>query len=238
MESLKDVEYIECGGGHSFCRTVKGEIYSWGFNNYGQQGIGNNQHQNTPIQFSAFPQKDILDIKCAREYTLILTSDQCVYYSGRVGTKARTCTFSFLKLEELSEITIIECGDHHSIFIDNNNNMYVFGDNRYGQLGLGDTVDRLNTIKHPLSNIIGISKGGNHTFVKTSNNETYAFGKNSSSQLGIKTRIINLLSPIKVFEDNEDIWCPNIKSKAKSARSILPIEDEETSQSKKKQNTN
>ena len=36
-------------------------------------------------------------------------------------------------------------------------------------------------------------------------------------QFGIKTNI-HELTPIRVFEDNEDIWFSNIKSKAKSAR--------------------
>ena len=90
----------------------------------------------------------------------------------------------------------------------------------HGQLGLGDTNNRDKPIKHPsLSNIIDISKGGYHSFVKTSNNEIYAFGLNQYSQLGIKTEDENQLTPIRVFEDNEDIWFSNInKSKAKSAR--------------------
>ena len=62
----------------------------------------------------------------------------------------------------------------------------------------------------------------NNTFVKTSNNEIYAFGYNRHSQLGIETEDYKQITPIRVFEDNEDIWCLNIiKSKAKSARSIL-----------------
>ena len=75
-------------------------------------------------------------------------------------------------------------------------------------------------MKHPsLSNIIDISKGGNLSFVKTSNNDIYAFGNNEYSQLGIKTENDIQITPIRVFEENEDIWKSNIKSKAKSARS-------------------
>ena len=111
-----------------------------------------------------------------------------------------------------------------------------------GQLGLGDTDNRNKPIKHPsLSNIIDISKGGFHIFVKTSNNEIYAFGRNAHSQLGIRTEGEEQLTPIRVFEDNEDIWFSNInKSKAKSARSILPrpSNEEDNSPPKKKQKTN
>ena len=112
---------------------------------------------------------------------------------------------SFQKIEELSEITRIECGYNHSLCIDTNNDLYVFGYNGFGQLGLGDTDNRNKPIKHPsLSNIIDISKGGNNTFVKTSNNEIYAFGNNEFLQLGIKTEHNNQLTPIREFEDNEE----------------------------------
>ena len=70
-----------------------------------------------------------------------------------------------------------------------------------------------------LSNIIDISNGGNHSFVKISNNEIYAFGNNENTQLGIETEHDNQITPIRVFENNEDIWCSNINSlKVKSAR--------------------
>merc|ERR1711943_19480 len=79
---------------------------------------------------------------------------------------------SFQKIEKLSDIIRIECGDCHSLCIDTNNDLYVFGNNYHGQLGLGDTDNRYKPIKHPsLSNIIDISNGGLHSFIKTSNNE-------------------------------------------------------------------
>jgi len=146
---------------------------------------------------------------------------------------------SFQKIEDLSEITRIECGYDHSLCIDIKNDLYIFGENGSGQLGLGDRNDRYKPLKHPsLSNIIDISNGGSHTFVKTSNNEIYAFGYNEYSQLGFKTERDEEFTPIRVFEDNEDIWCSNInKSKAKSARSILPRPSNEGDNSppKKKQ---
>ena len=41
--------------------------------------------------------------------------------------------------------------------------------------------------------------------------------------LGIETEDNKQITPIRVFEDNEDIWFSNInKSKAKSARSVYP----------------
>ena len=75
--------------------------------------------------------------------------------------------------------------------------------------------------------IIDISHAANHTFVKTSNNEICAFGNNNAFLLGINIKDDKQeecqLTPIRVFEGNEDIWSSNInRSKPKSARSILP----------------
>ena len=144
-----------------------------------------------------------------------------------------------LPLQFLPEITRIECGYNHSICIDINNDLYVFGSNSSRQLGLGDDDNRNKPTKHPsLLNIIDISKGGFNTFVKTSNNEIYAFGRNTYSQLGIETEDNYQITPSRVFEDNEDIWFSNInKSKQKSARFILPrpSNEDDNSPPKKKQ---
>ena len=106
--------------------------------------------------------------------------------------------------------------------INANYDLYVFGDNFYGQLGLRDIDNRRQPIKHPISNIIDISSGGNRTFVKTSNNEIYAFGNNSYSQLGTITEDEDELIPIRVFQENEDFWYSNTeRSKTKSARSVV-----------------
>ena len=225
ISSLKDVEFIECGGYHTFCKTLNNEIFCWGKNDYGQLGLENRDNQNTPILCSSLSNEDVIDIKCGNNHTLVLTSNGDVFSCGwnMYGQLGReTNSYLFEKIEKLSEISRIECGYNHSLCIDFNNDLYTFGDNDCGQLGLGD-IEKSIPIKHPtLSNIIDISNGGFHTFVKTSNNEIYAFGHNNYSQIGIKTEDKKQLTPIRVFEDNEDIWYSNInKSKAKSARSIL-----------------
>ena len=233
IDGVEDVDFIECGGHFTLCKIMNGDFYGWGSNTYGQLGF--ESKYQTPMKCLNWPD-DVVDIKCGFNHTLVLTSNQNVLstgfnYSGQLGRKTNDVySFGLKKIDGISEIIRIECGANHSICLDINNNLFVFGDNRYGQLGLGDQDDKKQPIQHPsLSNIIDISTGGHSTFVKTSNNEIYAFGSNNYSQLGIITKDRKQLKPIRVFEDNEDIWFSNInKSKAKSARSILPrpkIED-------------
>ena len=220
-----DIDFIECGNYFTYCKTLSGKVYVWGINFYGELGLGTTVQEYQPIECSDIP-NNIVDIKCGALHTLILTSDQEVYScgagdEGQLG-RALTDRYSavFKKVDDISVIIRIECGSTISMCIDIYNNLFVFGFNESGQLGLSDTQNRYRPVKYTyLSPIIDISSKGNHTFVKTSENEIYGFGDNSFEQLGTATEDEFQTTPIRVFEGNEDIWFSNInKSKAKSAR--------------------
>ena len=223
IESIQDVDFVECGGSYALCKTLTNEIYAWGLNEDGQLGLGHCISQNAPIKTS-WPD-NIVDIKCSSFHTVALTLEGEVFSCGdntlrELGRDAGEKSGDLLQITNIPTIIRIECGYHSSLCFDVDYNMYVFGYNHHGQLGLGHKEITKEPVKNPsVSDIIDVSSGGYHTFVKTSNNEIYAFGLNKFSQLGIKTVHEYQLTPIRVFEDNEDIWFSNInKSKAKSAR--------------------
>ena len=184
-----------------------------------------------------------MDIKCGMAHTLVLTSSKEVYSCGRNAPPELQVSMSELlfksytfglgqlgrktdanyspkleKIENLPETIRIECGHDHSMCIDTQNNLFVFGSDIFGQLGLDYSKEDYTKVsaplKHPsLSNVTNISSGGNHTFVKTSNNEIYAFGFNFNNQLGVKKSLDSSKSrgilqnePFRVFEGEEDIW--------------------------------
>ena len=84
--------------------------------------------------------ENVIDIKCGDNYTLILTSNQEVLSCGgnefgqlgREVTPNANYSTSFQKIENLSEIIRIECGFYHTISIDTNNTLFVFGENKCG----------------------------------------------------------------------------------------------------------
>merc|ERR1711879_297586 len=142
IKSLKNVEFIECGSEHVFCKTLNNEIYCWGYNFHGQLGLENNNNQNTPILCSSLSNEDVIDIKCGDNHTLALTSNGDVFSCGynEYGPLGRETddnySTSFQKIADLFDIIRIECGERHSLCIDIKNDLYVFGHNRFGQLGL------------------------------------------------------------------------------------------------------
>ena len=79
---MQDVYFAECGGNHVFCKTYNNEIYEWGFNEEGQLGVSSLVNHSIPIPFLNLLHKDVIDIKCGYEHTLVLTKNGDVYSCG------------------------------------------------------------------------------------------------------------------------------------------------------------
>ena len=246
VESLKNIDFVSCGEYHSICKTLDNQIYVWGKNEELQLGLGEDENPYSPTKCEDCPD-DVVDAKCGNEHTILLTSSGDVYSCGnneesqlgREDDDEEEYAF-FRQIEGLSDIIRIECGETHTICIDMNNEVFVFGDNSVGQLGLGDTDYKEPEVHQNLSlhNIVDISKGGSTILVKTLSNEIFGFGSCGENFFS-GAEESEQPTPIQILKGNEDIWYSNIgKSKAKSARSLPEKEnEEEESPPKKKQKT-
>uniref|UniRef100_A0A1B6EGK8 PHR domain-containing protein n=1 Tax=Clastoptera arizonana TaxID=38151 RepID=A0A1B6EGK8_9HEMI len=84
-----------------------------------------------------------------------------------------------------SPVQQIACGLHHTVVMTQNGEVYTFGSNSYGQLGVGDIMIRGGPVQVKLSGpAIQIAAGSNHTVVLTGKGEVYTFGSYQKNQLG------------------------------------------------------
>lgn len=82
----------------------------------------------------------------------------------------------------------ISAGAYHTVFIDTEGKVYTVGNNNYGQLGLGDKIDRNLPEQITIFDNIQISyvsAGGTHTVFIDTVGKVYAVGYNENEQLGI-----------------------------------------------------
>ena len=86
----------------------------------------------------------------------------------------------------LSGIKQIVCGANHSM-LTTKDSVYACGNNCYGQLGLGDEVDRntFTLIPNTPSNIKQIQSGNYYSMLLTDDDTVYACGGNHEGQLGL-----------------------------------------------------
>ena len=82
-------------------------------------------------------------------------------------------------------------GDRHTIIVTQTGRAFAFGDNNFGQLGLGHTnpVEKVSCIKTLKfgndEKVVMVACGRESSLVATNRGALYAFGLNSSYQLGL-----------------------------------------------------
>ena len=81
----------------------------------------------------------------------------------------------------------ISCGDGHIFLLLNDGTVWATGRNNYGQLGLGDYIDRpaFTQVTTNISDVKEIVCGDNHTYMIKNNGTVWACGNNGYGELGL-----------------------------------------------------
>jgi len=188
---------------HSLALTNNGKVYSWGHQNSGSLGLGDNSNRDVPTLISTnIGTLTISKIKCGYYHSAFLTNDGKVYSCGSNGSgqlglgdtiNRNVPTLISTNIGSLT-ISDITCGGaSHSLFLTNDGKVYSCGSNSSGQLGLGDTTNRnVPTLINSLPPISYIVCGENTpSLFITNDRRVYSCGSNSSGQLGFGNSGIN-----------------------------------------------
>ncbi|KAM4603972.1 putative E3 ubiquitin-protein ligase HERC3 isoform 4-T4 [Polymixia lowei] len=102
--------------------------------------------------------------------------------------QTRGCTRLIKKLCE-HRISQVMCGNQHCIALSRDGQLFTWGQNSSGQLGLGKG-EPSTLSPQPLKSLLGIplaqiTAGGDHTFALSLSGAVFGWGKNSAGQLGL-----------------------------------------------------
>jgi alpha-tubulin suppressor-like RCC1 family protein len=102
----------------------------------------------------------------------------------------------------LTDIKTVVAGNSHTCAMLNDGSVMCWGYNRDGELGLGDTTDRLSPVgAASLPDIAtSIAAGYGHTCAVIANGTLYCWGRNASGQLGTDD-LHNRTQPAQVMDD-------------------------------------
>nr|WP_280173724.1 thrombospondin type 3 repeat-containing protein [Desulfatibacillum alkenivorans] len=191
INAISNVAAIACGGSHSLAVARDGSLWSWGYNYYGQLGLGNNYSKTTPQKVNAI--SNVAAIAAGEDYSLALTRDGSLWawgdnYGGQLGLGDNEDRNTPQKVEVLSNVAAIAAGGNHSLALTLDGSVWSWGRNSRGQLGLDDNDDR-NTPQPvtTISNIKAIAAGNKHSFAISEEGLAWAWGYNYDGQLGIGT---------------------------------------------------
>jgi alpha-tubulin suppressor-like RCC1 family protein len=224
-KNIIDLSYGEC---HYIARSINDEIYCWGNNCVGQLGNGSRNedqlHKNNPKLNKLLSDLNINFIICGSYHSLALSQSGKVYAWGSNRFGQIGCGDNYNKLVPTKvvglneeKIKMISCGCNHSMALTKSGCAYIWGDNRFGQLGIenlkGAYKPKLLKLKEFL--VDKITCGAYHSILLTKDGFIYAFGNNSLGQIGNgmvgKIQLIpKKLNHEKRFIDIASHWSANL----------------------------
>uniref|UniRef100_A0A672ZGY1 Regulator of chromosome condensation (RCC1) and BTB (POZ) domain containing protein 1 n=1 Tax=Sphaeramia orbicularis TaxID=375764 RepID=A0A672ZGY1_9TELE len=203
-------------GPHVLLVTADGQLFAWGHNGYGQLGNGTTNQGMSPVLLSGnLLSKKVQEVACGSHHSMALTQDGEVFawgYNncGQIGSGSTANqpypkkVGSFL----LGKTTVgIACGQSSSMALLSNGEVYGWGYNGNGHLGIGNNANQLTPCR--VTTLQGlciqqIVSGWGHCLALTDEGLLYAWGSNTFGQLGTGNKN-HQLSPVHVMIDKERV---------------------------------
>uniref|UniRef100_A0A453NK49 RCC1-like domain-containing protein n=3 Tax=Aegilops tauschii subsp. strangulata TaxID=200361 RepID=A0A453NK49_AEGTS len=214
LQGMK-IKQVACGDSHCLAVTVTGQVHSWGRNQNGQLGLGNNEDSLLPQKIKAFEGVCVKMIAAGAEHTTAITEDGHLYGWGwgRYGNLGLSDRDDRSVPEKVSSVegekmVLVACGWRHSVTVSSSGGLYTYGWSKYGQLGHGDFEDHLVPRKLEALKDVSISQiagGWRHTMAVASDGKLYGWGWNKFGQVGVGDDVDHC-SPVEVnFPDEQKI---------------------------------
>jgi alpha-tubulin suppressor-like RCC1 family protein len=191
-----------CAGAGSLCALeASGTAFCWGYNNVGQVGNGNaGTNEFTPVQVAA----GVSSIACGYTSTCAIANGGLECWGsnafGQLGLGTTQASYSTPQLvTSLNAVRQVAAGYAHTCAVRVDGTLYCWGDNNYGQLGIGNTTNQsLPTVVSTLSNVQQVALGGDDTCARRGDGTVWCWGLDADGEVGDGTGSTSITSPVQV----------------------------------------
>lgn len=201
VKILDDVASVSCGGSHTAAIKTDGSLWMWGFDNYGQIGVGGNvigkigSIQYEPIKVM----DDVAAVSCGAEHTAAIKTDGSLWMwgnniSGQLGNGGGGNTqteygiaYQNVPLKVMDGVIAVSCGSDYTAAIKTDGSLWAWGNSsgfKSGN-GLASNIDVPGLHgKDPLvpvkvmDGVVAVSCGSSHTAVIKTDGSLWIWGSN------------------------------------------------------------
>jgi alpha-tubulin suppressor-like RCC1 family protein len=213
VTGLTSVAHASNGGGHTCAQTVDGAVWCWGNNQEGQLGTGDTKPQLSPTRIAG-PPITADTITNGGSHTCAHEADSSVACwganeHGELGTgKVSPPSPTPGPVQTLgNRVGRVFAGATHTCAFTTDGAVWCWGDNRFGQLGTGDTVEHDAPVAVDPTDLPGVTEvfpGGEHTCALRTDNSLWCWGNNRFGQLGLGDTNVRL-TPTRVDALGTDV---------------------------------
>ncbi|KNC85069.1 hypothetical protein SARC_02730 [Sphaeroforma arctica JP610] len=208
-DDVDPVTSIAAGLRHTCVCTKSGRVYAWGSGRHGQLGLGSQTLKTGVPAHVPMPNGDCaVQVAAGQYHTLIRTASGRVYAfgsnkHGQICPDTKTeCHFVYtptlignLNLESSGIPLVVDCGWSHNFLMSGLKEVYAWGRNAYGQLGIGTTDASEESVSNAvLRNVEQLSCGSEHTLALLTDKTCITWGWNEHGPCG-HGGTDNILSP-------------------------------------------
>eukprot|EP00762_Andalucia_godoyi_P000859 ANDGO_03903.mRNA.1 Ultraviolet-B receptor UVR8 len=207
-EKIRIVD-VAAGAAHSVCLSSTGEVFAFGFNLYGQCGVGADLHGQDlllPTCIDSFYIEDsgrdesdqrVTKVVCGFSHTLLLTEDGCVLSCGRNASgELGLCDFEDRSVPTLvsgllgnrwHKVVDLSAGYSHSLALTDSGLILGCGATDQGQLGFSGSCHQFMFL--PLESlssysVLRIVSGLFHNLAVCDDGTVVAFGRSARGRIG------------------------------------------------------
>lgn len=203
ITSLPKCKSVSSGYAFTSFLTIDGDVYVCGAGENGRLGTGNEDNLNIPTKLNI--DFKVKAIECGSVHQVAISENNELYSWGEKMYNGHNESNDVLVPKKLDifngryfQMISIGPGGYHTMALTVSGELFTWGHNRVGQLGLGNTTgnleiddsDHINTIPNLVSdvshlNITYISAGWGNSAIVTEKGKLYICGRNCCGQLGI-----------------------------------------------------
>jgi alpha-tubulin suppressor-like RCC1 family protein len=175
----------------SYGIKTDGTIWSWGWNSYGQLGIGNaGVDYSSPMQIGGLTTWAYVNGNKGESAFAIKTDGTLWSWGwngyGQLGLGNTTSYASPRQIGALTTWAYVGPGRVHVGAVKTDGTLWTWGNNQFGKLGLGNTTYYSSPKQvGSLTNWLRVSFGTYHSTAIKTNKTIWSWGKNNVGQLGL-----------------------------------------------------
>ena len=172
-----DITSVVGGGFNAFAITSTHQLYAWGGNYDGQDGVGSTIEQYLPVRVSMPGSVGVLQVNGASAGG---------FAAMALGTNGVVYTWGANFDAQLGN-GVLTTG-YHSLALSGDGQLYAWGDNRTQGFGVASPGGSTVPVNVGLSETLSqLASGCDHSLALTSTGQVYAWGANQDGQLGTGT---------------------------------------------------
>lgn len=205
------VTQVAIGPNHMLALSSENRLFGWGWNNAGEVGDNTRVQRTSPVEitanFSLGVDENVIDIAAGFSTGFVITDAGTIYTwglnnQGQLGKGDTASEFdvtdhtSYYSLETEEEFTDLDIQNGHVLGLTNLGNLYAWGSNSSGQLGVGTTTSGSSAVNITANlsitegeSITTFNAGNSHSVVTITDGTVLTFGENGYGQIGDGTSV-------------------------------------------------